>query len=78
MAAPQTAIQGARPNAEPAPTGLELSVVIPCLNEAEAIGAVVDTARGEIERCRIRGEVIVVDNGSTDGSRSSPGTPVRG
>lgn len=42
--------------------------MIPCLNEAEAIGIVVAKARQAIDRCGVRGEVIVVDNGSTDGS----------
>jgi Glycosyl transferase family 2 len=50
------------------PESLELSVVIPCLDEAEAIGIVVRKARETMEREAIAGEVIVVDNGSTDGS----------
>lgn len=45
-----------------------VSVVLPCLNEADAIGAVVDEAFRGIESCGLAGEVIVVDNGSTDGS----------
>jgi glycosyltransferase involved in cell wall biosynthesis len=43
-------------------------VVIPCLNEEEAVGAVVDQAWKGIERSGRSGEVIVVDNGSTDRS----------
>ena len=47
---------------------LELSVVIPCLNEAEGIAVVVEKALQTMRREGIYGEVIVVDNGSEDGS----------
>ncbi len=47
----------------------EISVVIPCLNEEEAVGTVVDQAFEGIRRSGRPGEVIVVDNGSTDRSR---------
>jgi glycosyltransferase involved in cell wall biosynthesis len=46
--------------------GQELSVVIPCLNEESAISEVVGWAWEGIERSGRSGEVIVVDNGSTD------------
>jgi glycosyltransferase involved in cell wall biosynthesis len=45
-----------------------VSVVIPCLNEAETIGECVTLARSVLEKSGLPGEVIVVDNGSTDGS----------
>ena len=45
-----------------------VSVVIPCLNEAETIAICVRKAKAAIERRGLAGEVIVVDNGSTDGS----------
>jgi glycosyltransferase involved in cell wall biosynthesis len=45
-----------------------VSVVIPCLNEAETIAECVAQARAVLEENRIDGEVLVVDNGSTDGS----------
>jgi glycosyltransferase involved in cell wall biosynthesis len=48
----------------------QISVVIPCLNEEEAVGAVVEQAWAGIERSGRTGEVIVVDNGSTDASAS--------
>ncbi len=48
---------------------LELSVVMPCLNEATTVGACVKKAVDALERNGIRGEVIVADNGSTDGSQ---------
>jgi glycosyltransferase involved in cell wall biosynthesis len=47
---------------------VDISVVIPCLNEEAAVGAVVDEARRGIESSGRSGEVIVVDNGSTDRS----------
>src|SRR5262245_17311748 len=57
-------------SAYPADTGpLELSVVIPCLNESETIGVCVEKAVRTLREHGIRGEVIVADNGSTDGSR---------
>jgi glycosyltransferase involved in cell wall biosynthesis len=46
----------------------QISVVIPCLNEEEAVGTVVELAWAGIERSGRTGEVIVVDNGSTDAS----------
>lgn len=49
--------------------GVELSVVMPCLNEAGTVGACVKKAMDALELHGIRGEVIVADNGSTDGSQ---------
>jgi hypothetical protein len=46
-----------------------VSVVIPCLNEAGSIVRCVATALATLDQTGIAGEVIVVDNGSTDGSR---------
>jgi glycosyltransferase involved in cell wall biosynthesis len=51
-----------------APDGVEVSVVIPCLNEEASVGQVVDDAWAGIEASGRSGEVIVVDNGSTDRS----------
>ena len=51
-----------------APTSTTVSVVIPCLDEAETIAECVTTARAVLDENGINGEVIVVDNGSTDGS----------
>src|SRR5437763_1438190 len=47
---------------------MRVSVVIPCLNEAETIAECVRQARGALDANGFAGEVIVVDNGSTDGS----------
>jgi glycosyltransferase involved in cell wall biosynthesis len=49
---------------------VELSVVMPCLNESRTLGSCVKKARDTIERLGIDGEVVVADNGSTDGSQS--------
>lgn len=56
------------PPASPHPA-IELSIVIPCLNEAETIAVVVRKAQAFLAESGITGEVIVADNGSTDGSR---------
>ena len=47
---------------------LELSVVMPCLNERETVGVCVRKALASLNEAGIRGEVIVGDNGSSDGS----------
>jgi glycosyltransferase involved in cell wall biosynthesis len=52
----------------PEPSECELSVVLPCLNEAETVSACVTQAIETLKRSRIIGEVVVVDNGSDDGS----------
>lgn len=46
----------------------EVSVVIPCLNEANSIAVCIDKALGAFRTAGILGEVVVADNGSTDGS----------
>ena len=51
-----------------APPSTRVSVVIPCLDEAETITECVTAARAVLEENGLAGEVIVVDNGSTDGS----------
>jgi glycosyltransferase involved in cell wall biosynthesis len=48
---------------------LELTVVMPCLNEAETLASCVDSAREAMHAHGIAGEVLVADNGSTDGSQ---------
>jgi glycosyltransferase involved in cell wall biosynthesis len=48
---------------------LELSVVMPCLNERLTLGICIQKALAAMERLGIQGEVIVADNGSTDGSQ---------
>jgi Glycosyl transferase family 2 len=48
---------------------VELTILMPCLDEAETITACVHKARDFLNRTGIEGEVVVADNGSTDGSR---------
>ena len=45
-----------------------VSVVLPCFNEADSVGLCVKEARDALAGAGIVGEVVVVDNGSTDGS----------
>jgi glycosyltransferase involved in cell wall biosynthesis len=47
----------------------ELSVVMPCLNEAETLATCIKKAQAFFEREKIAGEVVIADNGSTDGSQ---------
>ena len=49
---------------------LELSIVIPCLNESDTVAVVVAKAVRALQELRVEGEVIVADNGSTDGSQT--------
>ena len=66
----RAAVFGA-PYAPPAPdAAIEVSVVMPCLNEAATVGRCVGKARAAMARAGLAGEVIVADNGSTDGSQA--------
>jgi glycosyltransferase involved in cell wall biosynthesis len=47
----------------------ELSIVMPCLNEAETLEICLLKARSFLERAGVDGEIVIGDNGSTDGSR---------
>jgi glycosyltransferase involved in cell wall biosynthesis len=47
---------------------MDLSILMPCLNEAETVATCVRKARLGLERAGVRGEVLIADNGSTDGS----------
>jgi glycosyltransferase involved in cell wall biosynthesis len=47
---------------------IDVSIVMPCLNEEEAIGPCVEEAHRALIELGMSGEVVVVDNGSTDGS----------
>lgn len=69
----QTAMVSSTPQPDGASTGedsreVELSVVMPCLNEADTLGTCLQKAFKVIRNAGLRAEVIVADNGSTDGS----------
>jgi hypothetical protein len=49
---------------------IELSIVMPCLDEIRTLESCIGKARGFLERNGVVGEVIVADNGSTDGSQA--------
>ena len=49
---------------------IELSIVMPCLNEAETLGICIDKAKSFLWRTGIAGEVVIADNGSADGSQA--------
>lgn len=58
-------------SSSPNPTDqLDLSVVLPCLDEAETVEVVIEKALRSIAEMGISGEVIIADNGSTDGSQA--------
>jgi glycosyltransferase involved in cell wall biosynthesis len=48
---------------------IELSIVMPCLNEAETVGTCIRKALDSLRKDDIVGEVIIADNGSSDGSQ---------
>jgi hypothetical protein len=47
---------------------VELTILMPCLDEAETLARCIDAAREFLARSRIDGEILIADNGSTDGS----------
>jgi glycosyltransferase involved in cell wall biosynthesis len=50
-------------------SAIEVSILMPCLNEAETLAVCIRKAIGYLQRAQIRGEVVIGDNGSTDGSQ---------
>jgi len=63
---PSAAVRPAEPMSSP----LELTILMPCLNEARTLGVCIGKARQFLARAGIQGEVLIADNGSTDGSQS--------
>ena len=49
---------------------IDLSIVMPCLNEAETIARCIEKAKIGIQRAGVSGEILIADNGSTDGSQA--------
>jgi glycosyltransferase involved in cell wall biosynthesis len=56
--------------AEKSTPELELTIVMPCLNEADTVGTCVRKAQAAIQQMGIQAEVVIADNGSTDGSQA--------
>jgi glycosyltransferase involved in cell wall biosynthesis len=48
---------------------VELSIVMPCLNEAETLAICIRKAQSYLDRSGVSGEIVIGDNGSTDGSQ---------
>ena len=63
-----TVAQRSRRATDAAATAVEVSIVMPCLNEAETLAACIQKARAAIGKGALAAEIIVADNGSTDGS----------
>ncbi len=49
---------------------IELSIVMPCLNEAETLATCIQKAKSFLSRNKVVGEIIIADNGSTDNSQN--------
>ena len=48
---------------------VELTILMPCLNEAETLEICIKKAKKSLEENHIKGEVLIADNGSNDGSQ---------
>ena len=49
---------------------VELTILMPCLNEAETLARCIEKAKRGIHRAGVRGEILIADNGSTDDSQA--------
>jgi hypothetical protein len=49
---------------------IELTILMPCLNEAETLATCIRKAQGYLQASGVAGEVVIADNGSTDGSQA--------
>jgi glycosyltransferase involved in cell wall biosynthesis len=63
-------IRSAVPAPAAAEDAVEVSVVMPCLNEADTLEVCITKAQRALREHHVRGEIIVADNGSTDGSQA--------
>ncbi len=54
--------------ASPDPDAFDVTIVMPCLNEAESLAPCIEMAKTAIESTGVKGEILIADNGSTDGS----------
>ncbi len=60
----------AEPRQAPEADACELTILMPCLNEAETLATCIRKARDFLARSGVAGEVLIADNGSTDGSQA--------
>ena len=49
---------------------VDLTILMPCLNEAETLARCIEKAKLGLQRAGVRGEIVIADNGSTDGSQA--------
>ncbi len=49
-------------------TPVELTILMPCLNEAKTLKFCIDEAKRFVTECNVNGEILIADNGSSDGS----------
>ena len=49
---------------------MQLTILMPCLNEAETLAKCIETAQAGLARAGVPGEILIADNGSTDGSQA--------
>ena len=49
---------------------LQLTILMPCLNEAETLARCIEKAKLGLQKAGVRGEILIADNGSTDGSQA--------
>jgi glycosyltransferase involved in cell wall biosynthesis len=52
------------------PEPVDLTILMPCLNEAETLARCIEKAKKGIAKSGVRGEILIADNGSTDGSQA--------
>ena len=60
---------GAPDTTQDAPNDLVVTIVMPCLNEAESLGPCIEMAHEGLRIADVKGEIVIADNGSTDGSQ---------
>src|SRR5262252_3699401 len=71
--APMNLPAGSRPSgvaSDPPADTIEVSVVMPCLNEADTLAVCIQKAQRAFQEHHINGEIVIADNGSTDGSQA--------
>jgi glycosyltransferase involved in cell wall biosynthesis len=57
-------------NISPTNAQLELTILMPCLNEARTLGACIEAAQQFLASAGVKAEILIADNGSTDGSQA--------